>query len=101
MAIASATPEDVKRLAALARITIPEAELAGFAQEFESVLTYVGTLDELTLPAGSDAVLPAVRNVLREDGGPTVPGTYTEKIVEQFPEREGNYLSVKQIISHD
>lgn len=101
MSTASATPEDVARLAALARISIPESELPGFAQEFESVLAYVGTLDELTLATGETPSYPTTRNVLREDGTPTATGTYTEALVAQFPEKDGNYLSVKQIISHD
>lgn len=99
--MASATPDDVKRLAALARIEIPEEKLATFAAEFESVLAYVGKLDELALPVESTETYPMRRNVLREDGEPTPAGTYTEAITAQFPERDGNYLSVKQIISHD
>lgn len=100
MAVVPTTPEDVARLAALARIDIPEADRARFAAEFESVLSYVSRLNELTLQ-GAARTLPAVRNVLREDGEPNVPGTYTEVLARAFPERDGDYLSVKQIISHD
>jgi Asp-tRNA(Asn)/Glu-tRNA(Gln) amidotransferase C subunit len=35
-----ATTEEVKKLAALARITISEAELAAFTKEFDSILAY-------------------------------------------------------------
>jgi aspartyl-tRNA(Asn)/glutamyl-tRNA(Gln) amidotransferase subunit C len=101
MATERATPEDVKRLADLSRIAIPEADLERFAKGFDAILEYVGKLEELTLPMGNTRVLPAVRNVLREDGEPHTPGIYTESIVAQFPEREGNSLSVKQIISND
>ncbi len=87
-------PEDVKRLAELARVDVPDTDLAAFAAEFD------GKLDELTLPEG-DTVLPEVRNVFRADGVPTPPGTWTEAIVAQFPEKDENYLSVKQIITHD
>lgn len=95
-----ATPEDVKRLAGLARIEVPDAALERFATEFDSILAYVGKLDELTLPE-SDGVLSPVRNVLREDGVPHEPGAWTERIVAQFPQKEGNSLSVKKILSHD
>lgn len=101
MTLVRATPEDVKRLAALSRVEIPEAELATFASEFDAILAYVGKLEELTLPTGADRVLPTVRNVLREDEEPHAVGLYTEKIVAQFPEKEGNSLSVKQILTHD
>ena len=96
-----ASPEDVRRLAMLSRIEISDADLQSFAGEFDAILAYVGKLEELTLPSVSERVLPTARNVLREDGEPHAPGIYTEKIVEQFPERDGNYLSVKQILSHD
>lgn len=101
MADAKATKEDVARLAALSRIAIPESELERFASEFDAILAYVGKLDELTLPTAGDRTLSPVRNVLREDGQPTLPGTYTKDIVAQFPQKSGDSLSVKQIISHD
>lgn len=100
MSDTTATPEDVTRLAALARIEVPAGDLARFAAEFDSILAYVGTLDELTLPEGERST-PAVRNVLREDGNPTAPGTWTARIVAQFPQKEGDSLSVKKILSHD
>jgi aspartyl-tRNA(Asn)/glutamyl-tRNA(Gln) amidotransferase subunit C len=100
MSTAKASPEDVKRLASLARISVPEEDLARFAAEFDSILAYVGKLDELTLPEAGRAPR-AVRNVLREDAGPYEAGTWTERLVAQFPEKDGNALSVKQIISHD
>lgn len=98
--MASATPEDVKRLAALARIEVPDADLSRFAAEFDAVLAYVGKLDELTLP-DQGRVVPAVRNALRKDENANEAGTYTEALASQFPQREGDSLSVKQILSHD
>lgn len=95
-----ATPEDVKKLAALARIAIPEESLETFTKEFDGVLAYVGTLEELSLAHETPAA-GAVRNVFREDHEPHEAGRYTEKLAEQFPKREGNYLSVKKIISYD
>lgn len=97
---AHATPEDVKRLAALARIEVPDSEVARFAEAFDSILAYVGKLDELVLPDAKGA-LPPVRNVLRTDANPTPSGTWTEALVAQFPVKEGNSLSVKKILSHD
>lgn len=95
-----ATAEDVKRLATLARVDVADADLARFATEFDSILAYVGKLDELTLPE-SGRNLSVVRNVLRTDEAPYESGMWTERIVEQFPAKEGNSLSVKKIINHD
>lgn len=97
---AMASTDDVKKLAALSRLDIPEAELEAFAGEFDAILGYVGKLDELELVHGAPTA-GAVRNVMREDGEPHETGRYTEKLAEQFPAREGNHLSVKKIISYD
>lgn len=98
--MSKATPEEVQRLANLSRISIPEDELARFAGDFDAILGYIGKLDELTLP-DAEAVVPVVRNVFREDGEPDATGAWTRKMVEQFPQKEGDLLAVKQIISHD
>lgn len=96
-----ATAEEVKKLAALARIKISDEELETFTREFDAILAYVGQLEKLDLPQGAEHEKSALHNVMREDGEPHATGIYTEKLVEQFPAREGNALSVKQIITHD
>jgi aspartyl-tRNA(Asn)/glutamyl-tRNA(Gln) amidotransferase subunit C len=95
-----ATAEDVKKLAALARITIEEGELEKFTKEFDAILAYVGQLEALEI-AHSETEKPALRNVMRSDEVQYPPGTYTRKIVEQFPARQGDALLVKQIITHE
>lgn len=101
-----ATTEEVKKLAALARIRVEDSELEKFTREFDAILAYVGQLETLDIEEGSaeragNIGNGTLRNVMREDGEPHASGAYTEKIAEQFPAREGNALSVKQIISHD
>lgn len=96
-----ATREDVQKLAALARISITDSELGAFTKEFDAILAYVGQLEKLDIRTERGVERSALRNVMREDGEPHAPGVYTEKLAEQFSEREGNALSVKQIISHD
>lgn len=95
-----ATTEEVKKLAALARIRVEDSELVKFTQEFDAILAYIGQLEKLELPEGAGEK-PALRNVMRDDGEPHAVHAYTEKIAEQFPAREGDALSVKKIIHHD
>lgn len=95
-----ATTEEVKKLAALARIRVEDSELEKFTSKFDAILAYVGQLEKLELPKG-EMEKPALRNVMREDSEPHEGRAYTEKLAEQFPSREGDALSVKQIISHD
>ena len=96
-----ATTDDVKKLAALARIRIKDEELERFTKEFDAILAYVGQLEKLDLPADLKEENPPLRNVMRADGEPVPAHTYTEKLAEQFPAKEGDALVVKQIISHD
>lgn len=96
-----ATREEVKKLAALARITVDDRELEAFTKEFDAILAYVGQLEKLDVsPSATREKLP-LRNVMRADGEPHATGLYTEKIAAQFPTRKGDALSVKQIISHE
>lgn len=96
-----ATVEDVKKLAALARIKVADAELEKFTKEFDAILAYVGQLETLEIPQDLKSKKPVLRNVMRVDGEPHAQGAYTEKIASQFAAREGDALSVKQIIQHD
>ncbi len=96
-----ATREEVQKLAALARISIKDSELDAFTKEFDAILAYVGQLEKLEIDTDTKSELPALRNVMREDGEPHPSGLYTEKIVTAFPEKEGNALVVKQIITHE
>lgn len=96
-----ASAEEVKKLAALARIRVSEEELPKFTHEFDAVLAYVGQLEKLDLPRDLKPEKPPLHNVMRTDEHPTPAGTNTEKLVAAFPEREGDYLVVKQIITHD
>jgi aspartyl/glutamyl-tRNA(Asn/Gln) amidotransferase C subunit len=105
-----ATTEEVKKLAALSRISIRDEELEKFTKEFDAILAYIGQLEKLEIHKGGEAK-PELRNVMREDGEPRAPKTYTEKLAKQFPARsffaeaskdkEGVYLEVKQIITHE
>ncbi len=96
-----ATTEEVKKLAVLARIRVADAELEKFTSEFDAILAYIGQLETLDISQGMDEEKPPLRNVMRADGEPHASGAYTDKLVKQFPAREGNALLVKQIISHE
>lgn len=91
---------DVIRLASMARISISPDETDSFVKEFESILEYVSLLEKIDFDESEELQLP-IKNVFREDNEPHEERLHSEKIIEQFPEREGDLLVVKQIISHD
>lgn len=96
-----ATVEEVKKLAVLARIRVADADLEKFTKEFDSILAYVGQLEQLHFPDDLKKEKPMLRNSMREDGEPHPAGMHTEKLAAQFSDRDGNALAVKQIIQHD
>jgi len=96
-----ATYEDIKHLATLARISVSEQDLPKLSTEFESILKYIGQLESLAVPESSDLHVPLLHNVFRDDKNPTPSGANTQKIINAFPKRNGNALSVKKIITHE
>jgi len=91
--------EKVLKLAKLVRIEIGEKEAENLTREFDAILGYVGEVKEAM---NDNQVMTTdstpIRNVMREDANPHQPGIYTEKILAQAPEREGNYIKVKKIL---
>jgi aspartyl/glutamyl-tRNA(Asn/Gln) amidotransferase C subunit len=98
-----ATKEEVKKLAALARIRVEDAELEKLTSEFDAILAYVETISMVEMQQGETLLRgkPVLRNMMREDEAPHAPSLYTEKLVEQFSSRESDALSVKKIIHYD
>lgn len=95
-----ATIAEVQKLAALARVQLAQGDLAEFTREFDAILSYVGQLEELEVTTDPTDEKPLMRNVTRLDGPAHAGGVYTEAITAQFPDRKGDALKVKQIISH-
>ena len=91
------TREEVGKLAELARLNVPEAELDQLAKDLESILGYVSELKNA--PVAEVAEDHKLINVLREDEGAHEPGLYTETLVKAFSKARENYLSVKPILS--
>ena len=90
------TNEDIKNLAGLARLELSLEEAESLAPEVESILKYVSQVQNI---AGDlDRVVPKLRNVMREDVVTNKPGEYTEQVLENAPDTEGDYLKVKKIL---
>lgn len=91
------TKKDVEYVAKLARLALTEEEKDKFCNQLNQILLYMEKLNELDtkdVPPTSH-VLP-LKNVWREDE--VKPFSQVKEIVENAPEREGNYFKVKKII---
>jgi aspartyl/glutamyl-tRNA(Asn/Gln) amidotransferase C subunit len=97
--------KDVEKLAALARITIPADQVEKVRKDIETILAYVGQINEAN-DLGADVTLApserygsGVKNVLREDINPHESGQYTGVLLSAAPKTEKGFVRVKKIIS--
>lgn len=95
----SASLEDVRRMAALAQLSLSEAEVERYAGELSSILSYVDRLqaiDTTGIAEGSVFAesLPPDRDLVTHD--PDV----RERIIQGFPDRLGDLLRVPSVFPH-
>jgi aspartyl-tRNA(Asn)/glutamyl-tRNA(Gln) amidotransferase subunit C len=91
--------DKVLSLAQLARIDISEAEAEKLSGEFEAILDYVSEVKKITPSEHSNNLENVgVFNVMRPDANPHEGGLYTEKLLEQAPARDRDYIKVKKIL---
>lgn len=92
--------DDVRKVAKLARLAIPEDKLPDFTKKFEAILEYVDTLSEVNVE-GVEPTSHAIRmsNVLREDV--VKPGLSLDAVLQNAPESDGPFFKVPKVIGGD
>ena len=94
------TLDDVKHVATLARLALPDDRLVKLTGELESILGYIDKLAEVDT-SGVEPMAHAlpVHNVLRED----VPqdALPLEKVLQNAPETDGPFFKVPKVIGGD
>jgi len=91
------TIKDVEKLAELARIEMADSEKQEFLDNLESILGYVGQIQEVTT-GEIEKKAGEIRNVMREDNNPRESGNYTEKILAEAPDKQDGFFKVKKIL---
>ena len=92
------TADDVRKVAHLARLDLPEDKITTYTGQLERILDYVDQLQGVD----TDGVPPTTRavevvNVTRED---TVVATEVrEELLNQAPMREGDFFRVPKILA--
>ena len=90
--------DDVRKVAKLARLNLPDDKIATYTGQLESILGYVSQLEEVDttgVPETTRAV--EVTNVTRQDG--VNPTPVREEILNQAPQREGDFFRVPKILT--
>lgn len=99
--------EEIKKLADLARIEIPDDEMEKLGGEMDAILGYIGQIKSITTERDADFLSPEQGkgerseggvNIMREDINPTDPETYSKELIAEFPDKANNYLKVKKIL---
>ena len=92
------TADDVRKVAELARLALPEEKIATYTSQLERILDYVAHLeavDTTDVPATTRAV--EVVNVTRDDR--VEPTPVREQLLNQAPQREGDFFRVPKILA--
>ena len=94
---------DVKKLADLARIDMSDEEMQEIAKSFDSILAYVGQVQEVSKLHNVESLHDNpdnyfLQNVMRDDIVTNEREKYTEKILADAPDVLNGFLKVKQIL---
>lgn len=93
--------KDIKKLANLARIDMSEEEMKGITKNFDSILAYVGQVQNLSAKQDLVDKKPEdyfLYNIMREDIVTNNRGEYTDRIIAEMPDTQDGFLKVKQIL---
>jgi aspartyl-tRNA(Asn)/glutamyl-tRNA(Gln) amidotransferase subunit C len=96
-AMSRITAEDVRKVAQLARLDLPEERIATYTGQLERILEYVAHLQQVD----TEGVPPTTRavevvNVTRDDR--VEPTSVREELLNQAPLREGDFYRVPRIL---
>ena len=92
------TADDVRKVAKLSRLNLPEETIATYTGQLERILDYVDQLQAVD----TEGVPPTTRamevvNVTREDA--VVSTDVREELLDQAPQREGDFFRVPKILA--
>ena|SRR3989344_4262786 len=97
---------EVSRLANLARLGLEKEEIDSIQKELDSILGYVSKLHNFPLNKDRDksflnnALVSGhwPEGIVREDSNPHELGIFTDKILNNAPEKEKGFIMVKKIL---
>jgi len=90
--------DDVRKVAQLARLELPEEKITTYTAQLERILDYVAQLEQVDttdVPGTTRAV--EVVNVTREDR--VEPTPVREDLLNLAPQREGDFFRVPKILA--
>lgn len=93
------TKEQVNKIAELARLEMSEKETEKMQKDLAEILGYIDMLKEVDI-ANIEPTNYSVRqeNIMREDNAEKAGDEIVKDMLAQAPEKQGNYIKVKEIL---
>ena len=95
------TTKELEHLATLARIELTDADKKSLIKEFDSILGYVDQLKKVKVDMDAAGRVGAVKNVTRPDVVENTTPEDRERLLNEAPKRQGDFIAVKKIIAQD
>ncbi|MDB5258925.1 MAG: glutamyl-tRNA(Gln) and/or aspartyl-tRNA(Asn) amidotransferase subunit [Candidatus Taylorbacteria bacterium] len=92
------TERDIENLAELSRIKLMPDEKLALMKEIGSILAYVDQIKKADVSISKDASIGAVKNVSRSDEPRKISPEDREQILDEAPDRIGDFVAVKKIL---
>lgn len=94
------TPEQVRHVAKLARLSISDQQVAKFSTQLTSILSYVAKLSEVDVEGVEPLAHPIpLHNVLREDVAK--PSLEVDLVLANAPSKDEPFFRVPKVIGGD
>ncbi len=95
------TVKEIENLANLARIKLDESEKQSLTKEIDSILNYIDEIKKATVNMDFEPAVGSVNNIYREDIPELISNESREAILNEAPDREGDFIAVKKIIDQE
>jgi aspartyl-tRNA(Asn)/glutamyl-tRNA(Gln) amidotransferase subunit C len=90
--------DDVKKMAALARVVVSDERLPALAQELSGILGHMTVLETVDI-SGLDADSAGSESLLRTDQGPAIP--LAEALGRFAPQMRDGFFIVPRLATHE
>lgn len=90
--------EEILKLAELARLNITDTEAEAYKKDFEGILDYIDSIKSVEIELADHYETNLTRNSMRSDDDAYVAGEFTEALLAEAPEIEGDYFKVKKVL---
>jgi len=92
-------PEEVRRIARLARLRIEADEADALARDLERIVAYIDSLNEVELPGDAASLTYFDRDATRDDRpGPCLDH---DEALRNAPDHDGTFFLVPKIVEKD